>query len=120
MPSETLQRTDLLPRKSAGADQEIAPYRWYVYAACAVLAVSLNYVFGKEMAWDLLHYHFYSGFSAFNDRFEQDYFPAGPQSYFNPYAYVPLYYLVRTSLSSLEISSILAIVHSVMLWLTYE
>ena len=42
------------------------------------LAMVLNYAFGKEMAWDLLHYHFYSGFSALNDRFEQDYFAAGP------------------------------------------
>ncbi len=54
-----------------------APYRSYVYAACTVLAVTLNYTFGKEMAWDLLHYHFYPGFSALNDRFEQDYFAAG-------------------------------------------
>jgi len=97
-----------------------APYRLPVYMACTILALVTNYLLGKDLAWDDLSYHLYAGFSAVHDRFAQDYFPAGPQSYFNPYIYVPLYYLVSSGLSSLEISSVLAIVHSVMLWLTYE
>jgi hypothetical protein len=48
-----------------------------------------NYLLGKEMAWDMLNYHQYGSFGAVNDRFGQDYFAAGPRSYFNPYAYVP-------------------------------
>jgi hypothetical protein len=96
------------------------PYRLPVYFACTVLALVTNYFLGKDMAWDTLSYHLYAGFSAVNDRFAQDYFPAGPQSYFNPYIYAPFYYLVSTGMSSLAISSILATVHSVMLWLTYE
>jgi hypothetical protein len=91
-----------------------------VYVACAALAVTLNYFFGKEMAWDLLHYHFYLGFSALNDRFGQDYFAAGPQSYFNPYAYVPFYGLVRLGLPALVVGTVLALLHSVVLCLTYE
>jgi hypothetical protein len=99
---------------------QAAPYRVYVYAGCTALAVALNYVFGKEMAWDLLNYHFYAGFSALNDRFGQDYFAAGPQSYFNPYAYVPFYVLVKLGLPGLAVGSVLAMIHSVVLWLTYE
>ena len=99
---------------------QVAPYRWYVFAACTALAAALNYVFGKEMASDLLQYHFYSGFSALNDRFEQDYFAAGLQSYFNPYAYVPFYVLVKSGLPALAVASVLAVIHSVVLWLTYE
>jgi hypothetical protein len=97
-----------------------APYRLPVYMACSVLALVTNYLLGKDMAWDTLSYHIYAGFSAVNDRFAQDYFAAGPQSYFNPYIHVPFYYLVGTGLSSLGISSILAIEHSIMLWFTYE
>ncbi len=96
------------------------PYRLPVYVVCTILALIINYILGKDMAWDTLNYHLYAGFSAVNDRFAQDYFAAGPQSYFNPYVYAPFYYLVSTGLSSLEISSILAAVHSVILWLTYE
>jgi hypothetical protein len=98
----------------------VARYRLPVYVSCTVLALVTNYFLGKDMAWDTLSYHLYAGFSAVNDRFDQDYFAAGPQSYFNPYIYAPFYLLVSTGLSSLAISSILAVVHSVMLWLTYE
>jgi Glycosyltransferase family 87 len=97
-----------------------SPYRLPVYLACTVLALLVNYFLGKDMSWDMLNYHFYAGFSALNNRFAQDYFAAGPQSYFNPYAYVPFYGLVRSGLSSLAISSLLAVVHSVTLWLTFE
>ena len=97
-----------------------SPCRGYVYAAFTLLAVALNYVFGKDMSWDLLHYHFYAGFSALNDRFEQDYFAAGPQSYFNPYVYVPFYVLVKLGLPALVVGTVLAMAHSVVLWLTYE
>jgi hypothetical protein len=96
------------------------PYRLPVYFACTILALLTNYLLGKDMPWDTLSYHLYAGFSAVNDRFAQDYFAAGPASYFNPYIYVPFYYLVSSGLSSLEISSVLAIVHSAILWLTYE
>jgi hypothetical protein len=101
-------------------DKAAAPYRFYVYAACTLLAVALDYAFGKEMAWDLLHYHFYSGFSALNNRFEQDYFAAGPISYFNPYAHAPFYVLVKLGLPALAVGTLLALIHSVVLWLTYE
>lgn len=96
------------------------PHRLPVYLACTVLALVINCLLGKEMASDMLSYHLYAGFNALHDRFAQDYFPAGPQSYFNPYVYVPFYLLARSDLSSLEIGSVLAAVHSLMLWLTYE
>jgi hypothetical protein len=96
------------------------PYRLPVYIACVVLALATNYLFGKEMAFDLLNYHLYAGFSAVNDRFGQDYFAAGPQSYFNPYAYAPFYALVSTGLPALAIASLLAAVHSIILWLSFE
>jgi hypothetical protein len=97
-----------------------ATYRVPVYIACTAFALIVNYLLGKDMAWDTLSYHIYAGFNAVNDRFAQDYFAAGPQSYFNPYIHAPFYYLTTTNLSSLEISSILAIAHSIILWLTYE
>src|SRR5580658_9497906 len=108
------------PAQRAGMVNEAAPYRVYVYAACTLFAVAVNYAFGKDMAWDLLHYHFYSGFSALHDRFEQDYFAAGPNSYLNPYSYVPFYVLVKLGLPALAVGTLLAMIHSVILWLTYE
>ena len=97
-----------------------APSRRLVYAGCTVLALLCNYALGVDLCWDTLNYHLYAGLSAVHDRFAQDYFAAGPQSYFNPYAYAPFYALVRSGLPALAVSSILAIAHSATLWLTYE
>jgi hypothetical protein len=96
------------------------PYRWYAYFACVALALACNYLLGKDMAWDTLNYHLYSGFSALNDRFGQDYFAAGPQAYMNPYAYMPFYAMVSAGVPALVICSIFAAVHSIILWLTFE
>jgi hypothetical protein len=120
MSSELVRQTIPTPLHLATKREETVAYRWQVYAAFSVLAVAANYVFGKEMAWDLLHYHFYSGFSALNDRFAQDYFAAGPNSYLNPYAYVPFYALVRLGLPALAVGTVMAAIQSVVLWLTFE
>jgi hypothetical protein len=97
-----------------------ALYRLPVYVACTVVALVITYSLGKDVTWDTLHYHIYAGFSAFNDRFAQDYFAAGPQAYLNPYPYAPFYAMLRAGLSSLEIGALLTVFHSVILWLTYE
>jgi hypothetical protein len=91
-----------------------------LYLACTALALVVNYLLGKEMAWDLLNYHMYAGFGAVHDRLNQDYFAAGPQAYANPYAYVPFYALVSSGLPALLVASVLAVLHSVILWLTFE
>jgi len=111
-----------LPRETVltGVSAPAVAYRPLVYIACTVLALLCNYLLGMDMAWDTLNYHLYSGFSAVNDRFALDYFAAGPPSYFNPFAYVPFYALVSAGLPALAIASVLAIAHSVILWLTYE
>ncbi len=120
MSSDAIQGAVLSTGHSGILDQEAVPHRFFVYAACTVLAATLNFALGKDMAWDALHYHFYAGFSALNDRFNQDYFAAGAQSYFNPYVYVPFYVLAKSGLPALAVSSILALIHSVVLWITYE
>jgi len=94
--------------------------RFAVYATCVVATLLVSCLLGKDMTWDTLHYHLYAGFSALHDRFGQDYFAAGPQSYFNPYVYVPFYLLATSRLTALAAASILAVLQSGLLWLTYE
>ncbi|HXO65099.1 MAG TPA: hypothetical protein VN882_10400 [Steroidobacteraceae bacterium] len=94
--------------------------RLSVYLACTVLALICNFMLGKDVEWDTVSYHLYSGFSALHDRFGQDYFGAGPPGYLNPYVYAPFYAMVSAGLPALAVSSVLAIVHSTVLWLTFE
>lgn len=97
-----------------------ALYRLPVYAACTALSLVITFCLGKDVSWDALDYHIYAGLSAVHDRFGQDYFAAGPQAYVNPYAYAPLYALLRAGLSSVAIGALWAVFDSVILWLTYE
>lgn len=94
--------------------------RVWTYTGCTVLALLASYFLGKDMNWDTLDYHFYAGFSALHDRFGMDYFPAGSQSYFNPYIYAPFYLLASSRFPAIVDASILAVVQSGILWLTYE
>jgi hypothetical protein len=94
--------------------------RLIVYGCCILAALVTCYHLGKDMAWDTLDYHFYAGFSALHDRFGQDYFPAGPQTYLNPYVFVPFYLLATSGLTSLQVALVLAALQAVVLWLTYE
>lgn len=100
-------------RRPAGA-------RPLVYLTCTLLAIAWALFAGKDVPWDALHYHLYAGFSALNDRLALDFSAAGPQTYLNPYAHVPLYLMVRAAWPSLAIGITLAGLHSVILWLTYE
>jgi hypothetical protein len=108
------------PALLAGLIRLITAPRLLVYCCCTLAAVLTTYHLGKDMAWDTLDYHFYAGFSALHDRFGQDYFPAGPQSYLNPYIFVPFYLLTSSGLTALEVGLFLAAVQSVLLWLVYE
>lgn len=117
-------RSLILTRKRAALVAALARAagspRLYAYLAATVAALVLSYLLGKEMRWDTLDYHFYAGFSALHDRLDQDYFAAGPQSYFNPYIYVPFYLLATSGLCALAAASILAVLQSAIIWLTYE
>lgn len=94
--------------------------RFWIYSCCTLAALVTSFHLGKDMEWDTLNYHLYAGFSALHDRFSQDYFAAGAQAYFNPYIFAPFYLLATSGLTALEVASILAIVQSAILWLTYE
>jgi len=106
--------------RPADLNRVASRYRLPVYAACAVLALVINYLLGKEVGGDTVAYHLYTGFSALHDRFAQDYFPAGIYSYLEPYAYVPFYVLATSGLSALQASSLLALLHAAILCLTFE
>jgi hypothetical protein len=94
--------------------------RFWAYGCCTLLVVLTSGWLGKDMQWDTMHYHLYAGFSALHDRFGLDYFPAGVQSYLNPYSYVPFYLLATSGLTAFAAATILAVLQSAILWLSYE
>ncbi|WP_236200405.1 hypothetical protein [Pseudomonas pseudonitroreducens] len=90
-----------------------------VFGVGAVVCVLVALYFGKDINWDQLNYHVYSGFSAFNDRFSRDFFAASFQGYLNPYAHYPFYWMVMHGVAPWLIVSVLAVFHSINLGLVY-
>lgn len=69
----------------------------YVIFLTAITAAIVVYGRGQDLNWDLLNYHFYTGYALLNGRYVQDVAAAGLQSFLHPatnvFAYVTLRYL---------------------------
>lgn len=89
------------------------------FAVPAALCALWTLYAGKDLNWDLLHYHLYLPYALFGGRFALDYFAAGPQSYLNPLGYVPFYLAVSSGLHSVLISVLLAAVHGLNITFLY-
>lgn len=50
---------------------------------------------GKDVHWDLANYHYYNIWAFFHHKIGYDIMPCGIQSYFNPFADIPLYLSIK-------------------------
>lgn len=78
--------------------------------ACAV---------GDDVNWDWRNYHAYNVWATLRGRYDIDVAPAGFQTYFNPLAYFPIYYL-RQLLSPLATGLVTGAVHGLNLLVIYH
>ena len=76
-------------------------------ALCAAWTVHA----GKDLNWDLLHYHLYLPYELLGGRITQDYFAASAQSYLNPVGFLPFYARVMSGLPRVLASILLAVAH---------
>jgi hypothetical protein len=90
-------------------------YRIFPVVFCASFAIFA----GKDLNYDALNYHSYLPFSLFEGRMEQDFYPAGPQSYLNPVGYSFFYFLIKIFDSSIWVAIFLAISHSSIVYILY-
>src|SRR5688572_24878859 len=90
-----------------------------VFGVPALLFASWTVVAGKDLNWDLLHYHYYIAHSLLEGRFTQDYFAARTESYLNPLGYVPFYLMVQAGWHSVLVSMLLAALHAASIGFLY-
>jgi hypothetical protein len=76
--------------------------------ACAAWAIAA----GKDLNWDLLHYHYYIGAAFAEGRLGQDYFAASSQSYLNPLGYLPFFFMVHAGWHAVIVAMTLAAAHA--------
>jgi hypothetical protein len=67
---------------------------------------------GPTFSWDWAHYHHYAGFQWLEKRLGHDILAASDQTFFNPMAYVPAYWLTQKGLSSLAVACSVAVWHA--------
>src|SRR5262245_19360503 len=90
-----------------------------VFGIPAALCAAWTIVAGKDVNWDLLHYHYYVAHALVEGRLGQDWFAAGSQSYLNPLGYLPFYLMVSAGWHSMLVSTVLAALHGANLGLLY-
>jgi len=91
----------------------LAHPRWAAaFAVPAVGCAAWTVFAGKDLNWDLLHYHYYIAAALAEGRLGQDYFAASSQSYLNPLGYLPFYAMVHAGWHSVLVSVVLAVAHA--------
>ncbi len=86
-----------------------------MFLVCGLAA----YLFGKDLNWDLLNYHFYSAHALLNVPLASDFMGASSQRYLNPVAYLPFYWMVSANWPSVLIGLTLSAFHTlnlVLIW----
>lgn len=57
---------------------------WLFVATVGLIAFAFVYKHGQDINWDLLNYHYFSGYTLLNGNFKDDIAPSGLQSFLNP------------------------------------
>lgn len=83
-----------------------------IIAFLVIMTAGWSVVAGKDLNWDQLNYHFYAAYNLLGGRLDRDFMAGNVQSYFNPLAYVPFYWMVKHDWPSMLVGVVLAIVHS--------
>ncbi len=90
------------------------------FAVPAFLCCAWTLFAGKDLNWDLLHYHVYLPYAMLGGRMAQDYFAASAQSYLNPLGFLPFYAALATGWHSLAVSALFAALHSLNIAFLYR
>jgi hypothetical protein len=97
-----------------------ALHRLASWALIIAAGIAIGLLLGKDVSWDQRHFHYYLGFSALNDRFGLDFYPASVQSYVVPWAFVPFYVLASSGVPDQLIVALLSVVPALGLCVIWE
>jgi hypothetical protein len=92
---------------------------WLVLILGVVAAVLTALSLGQDCTWDVLNYHFYSGYALLNKPMHYDFAPAQVQSFFNPLQHV-FSYILLAYLPSIAGAIILAAIQGLNFYLVFQ
>ncbi len=83
-----------------------------------VLCLIAAALLGQDTSWDSLNYHFYNGYAYVTGRMDRDIAVAHTQTWFTPFADVPLY-LMAVHLPGWAVSAVLALIGGLNIIMAY-
>jgi len=92
---------------------------WIILVLGVLLAVYTALILGQDCNWDVMNYHFYSGFAFLAKPLHYDFAPAQVQSFFNPLQHV-FSYLLLAHLPGIVAAIILASLQSLNFYLVFQ
>jgi hypothetical protein len=110
------------PFCTSTATTRAVPQTDYVLAVAAAWIATCVWtlIAGKDVSWDVFNHHLYIPFAWSTGRIDSDFYGAGPQSYQNPLAYLPFYWLMRAELPAWVIGMALATLHAINALIAYR
>lgn len=97
---------------------QLKPHR--IILILGVVAAALGAILlGQDCTWDVLNYHFYSGFALLAKPLNYDFAPAQVQNFHNPLMHVPSY-LLLAHLPSVPVAVLLAAVQGLNFYLVFQ
>lgn len=89
--------------------EQSTPFVFFLFLL--FLCVAWTLVAGKDLNFDFRNYHLYSVYAFLNDRLGQDYFPAAVSGYLNPFAEIPVYWMIKHEWDDRVIALALMLMH---------
>lgn len=84
-----------------------------------LLGGSMTLFLGKDLNWDLANYHYYNAYALLHFRYDQDFWPAGLNTYFNPTLDLLTYFLINYFPPRLT-GFTLGAIQGITIWLTFR
>ncbi len=116
---QTASRRLLRQESDAAETAGTIHMRWPLLPAAMAVSAFFALRLGQDISWDVLNYHYYSGFAFLHKPFGYDFAPAQVQSFFNPLLHV-ITYLMLAHLPAVMTGAILGAIQGLNLYLIFE
>ncbi len=111
--------TAALPANHKISNSPAEDRHWTILISSMIASAGLSILRGQDSGFDLLNYHFYSGFAFLHKPFGYDFAPAQIQSFHNPLIHV-LSYLALGNLSAKAAAALLGAIQGLNFYLVFR
>jgi hypothetical protein len=116
---DAVRRFSLLAEGEAAPQVQPIRSHWRVLLSSMLVLSYVGIILGQDAGWDVLNYHFYSGFALLHKPFGYDFAPAQVQTFNNPLLHVLSYVLLK-HLPSMLAAAVLGAIQGLNFYLVFQ